>query len=311
MSKRVLIASFDQKFTDIVLPGCQALGLAASKAPDDLHTRVSLLPDWQDTGAPDLIILDAAIPLFDGWSICEQFCCSSTLALVPVIVVTDGIDDAKVQQCEQLGAHYVVKTADVWEKLKPLVSELLDLAGPVNRDDRAKSAVEATGATVLCIDDDYLFTEVLNVRLSSRGLRVIRAFNGLHGYWRALRERPDVIITDYTMPEGYGSYLLRRLREHSSTRDIPVIVLTGRDLAGRPTQSKDRTLERQLRNLGAQSVLSKPVDWPALFAALERHVALADVPRPQRQDLKPRAQRGAEEHTDSTVPVTATVSNER
>lgn len=308
MTKRVLIASFDQAFTDSILPGCQALGLTVSKAPDDLRTRVSLLPEWQDTGAPDLIILDAAIPLFDGWTICEQFCSSSTLALVPVIVVIDGADEAKIRQCEELGAHYVVRSADVWERIEPLVFELLDLTGGTMGEVRTRTAVPTTGATVLCIDDDYLFTEVLNVRLSSRGLRVMRAFNGLHGYWRALRERPDLIITDYTMPEGYGSYLLRRLRDHSVTKEIPVIVLTGRDLAGRPTETMDHTLERQLRNLGAQCVLPKPVDWSALYAAMEHHVTLANTPAAQDQACMLATQPGELEPSDLAPVSTAACS---
>ena len=79
-----------------------------------------------------------------------------------------------------------------------------------------------------------------------------------------------MIVSDYTMPEGYGNWLLRRLKENSATKDVPVIMMTGRTLDGKP----DHPLERTLLRLGATAYLFKPLDFNALLAELKRHIVL-------------------------------------
>ena len=88
----------------------------------------------------------------------------------------------------------------------------------------------------------------------------------------ALRERPDVIVSDYTMPEGYGNWLLGRLKGHSATKDIPVIFLTGRTIGDKP----DYPLERTLLSLGASAYLTKPLEFDTLLVELRRHITLQD-----------------------------------
>ncbi len=89
-----------------------------------------------------------------------------------------------------------------------------------------------------------------------------------------IKERPHVIITDYVMPDGYGNYLVRRLREHPLTKSIPVVVLTGCNSAGRSVDHRDHALERQFLNLGAECVLPKPIDHARLLEVLRKHIPL-------------------------------------
>jgi len=131
-------------------------------------------------------------------------------------------------------------------------------------------------AKVLVVEDDYLLSAVLEKRLSKYGVKVERAFTGGDGYWKALKEQPDMIITDYVMPDGYGSYLLRRLREHPLTASTPVIVLTGCDMSGRQSERADYSLERRFLSMGAECVLRKPIDYDALVRQMRRHVPLVD-----------------------------------
>jgi CheY-like chemotaxis protein len=76
---------------------------------------------------------------------------------------------------------------------------------------------------------------------------------------------PDVIITDMRMPQGSGDYVIECLKRNQATRDIPIIVLTGR---------RDPVLQRYLCSLGVAQYLIKPVQFPVLCAELERHIAL-------------------------------------
>ena len=194
-----------------------------------------------------------------------------------MILLTGRPHEQARHYCEQHGFHHVVKSAGAWDELRRILCQLLDLhPGPWDMEAGAAPAAEepvpSLMPTVLLIDDDRGLSEALHARLKGQGFRVLCAFGGLDGYWMALKEKPDVIVSDYTMPEGYGSYLLRRLKEHPLARDIPVIVLTGRDIAGRPIDRKDFGLERQLLNLGAARVLSKPFDFDALLEEIHQHL---------------------------------------
>jgi CheY-like chemotaxis protein len=130
---------------------------------------------------------------------------------------------------------------------------------------------------LLCIDDDAEFVEVLSRHLSSRGIAVLHAFDAIQGYRMAITEHPDVIITDYCMPYRFGTHLLRQLRETPGLMQIPVIVVSGRDIHGNPSHEDDQRQAQLLQELGAQNVLRKPLNWQALYDAIEACAASRKV----------------------------------
>ena len=120
-------------------------------------------------------------------------------------------------------------------------------------------------AEVLCIEDDSQLSLVIAMHLQHHGVRVTRAFTGMEGYSKALHLRPSVIISDLTMPDGDGSYILYRLRSHPLTCDIPFIVLTGKCNPG---------LQRSLLAMGADAYLRKPLIVEELLAALRQFIPI-------------------------------------
>jgi len=64
-----------------------------------------------------------------------------------------------------------------------------------------------------------------------------------HGLRMACRDEPAVIVTDYFMPNGDALYFLTRLRTVEATANIPVIVLSGRQL----NETVVRELKRTIR----------------------------------------------------------------
>jgi CheY-like chemotaxis protein len=93
----------------------------------------------------------------------------------------------------------------------------------------------------------------------------------MQGLWIATKERPDVVITDYNMPEGSGEYFVARLRAVPMLAAIPIIVLTGCVAPGR----RDFALERRFRGeLQAIAFLTKPVDFDELLSSLSSHIQL-------------------------------------
>jgi two-component system, cell cycle response regulator DivK len=79
---------------------------------------------------------------------------------------------------------------------------------------------------VLVVDDHAEGRDICARLLMQAGFRVATAINGLDGLVKALTLRPDVIVMDLAMPDLDGLDCTRQLATSSSTRDIPVIVLT-------------------------------------------------------------------------------------
>ncbi len=121
---------------------------------------------------------------------------------------------------------------------------------------------------VLCIDDDPHVSQAIMMRLRPLGVDVIRAFDGMQGFWTGLDTRPDVIITDLRMPDGEGTYIFGRFQAHPLTKDVPVIVLTG---------ETNPAVRRTMLSLGVAAYFTKPWNFDELRQELERHIDLHPV----------------------------------
>ncbi|MDY6990362.1 MAG: response regulator, partial [Thermodesulfobacteriota bacterium] len=106
-------------------------------------------------------------------------------------------------------------------------------------------------AKVLIIDDSRLIAHVAKTILSKRGHDIIVAEDGLTGLETAKSEQPDIILLDLVMPIMDGYQVCQDLKEKSSTKEIPVIMLTSK---AEPTD-KVKGLE-----MGALDYVTKPFD---------------------------------------------------
>src|SRR5207247_2062145 len=110
------------------------------------------------------IILDVNLPLENGLNVWELLSDDRLLAPIPVVMLTGSSDEDTISRCEELGAHYVLKSPDMWNCLEPIICELLESvpAGaeggePVAAPLADPLASESASPTVLCIDDDRQF----------------------------------------------------------------------------------------------------------------------------------------------------------
>jgi putative two-component system response regulator len=81
---------------------------------------------------------------------------------------------------------------------------------------------------ILLVDDDLPYLKMIRGSLV-RKYRVIPAVSGAHAVSIATVVKPDLLLLDYLMPEMDGSQVLRELRKHEETADIPVMFLTGKN----------------------------------------------------------------------------------
>lgn len=91
------------------------------------------------------------------------------------------------------------------------------------------------GARLLVIDDEPGNRESLADWFSPLGYQVSEASTGDAGITLAQAQRPDAIVLDILMPGMNGFAVIRALRDHEATRDIPIVVwsVTSEDVSNR------------------------------------------------------------------------------
>ncbi|HBP65308.1 MAG TPA: DNA-binding response regulator [Desulfosporosinus sp.] len=113
---------------------------------------------------------------------------------------------------------------------------------------------------VLLIDDDVQIQELVRFNLEKDGVAVLTASNGEQGLDLAMREKPDLIILDLTLPVMDGYDLCKLLRAENDTADIPIIILSARD------DVADKVVGLEL---GADDYITKPFSPRELSARIK------------------------------------------
>jgi CheY-like chemotaxis protein len=132
------------------------------------------------------------------------------------------------------------------------------------RDDRG--AIEDGDRVVLIIENDVSFASVLLDMAREKGFKALVALDGESGLELATDYSPDAITLDIDLPGIDGWTVLDRLKHRSSTRHIPVHIVSG--------------IEKRQRGLrqGAVSYLEKPVSKEALDSAFDAITEFIDQP---------------------------------
>lgn len=86
-------------------------------------------------------------------------------------------------------------------------------------------------ATILLVDDEAHILQVLSLKLRNAGYKIMTALDGEEAFELACQSAPDLIITDFQMPYMTGLELCRALKDHESTSNVPVVMLTARGYA--------------------------------------------------------------------------------
>ncbi|OUR92727.1 hypothetical protein A9Q81_15500 [Gammaproteobacteria bacterium 42_54_T18] len=103
---------------------------------------------------------------------------------------------------------------------------------------------------VLVIDDDDSIRRQVSFRLEKHeNVTVFKAKNGERGLISAIEKKPDLIILDWILPDILGPAVLKKLKNAATTKNIPVLMLTGKDKIG--------DIEDAFK-LGAEGYLTKP-----------------------------------------------------
>jgi CheY-like chemotaxis protein len=119
-------------------------------------------------------------------------------------------------------------------------------------------------ARILIIDDDAGVRGVLKTMLERAGYDISVAEGGAEGLELAHGRRPDLVLLDIEMPGMNGFDVCSLMKTDTALSSVPVIIMTGRPLAGIPAQ---------VQAVGAVDLLTKPFERGGLLAKIEKHLA--------------------------------------
>jgi signal transduction histidine kinase/CheY-like chemotaxis protein len=195
---------------------------------------------------PIAITLDVMMPDLDGWSVLAALRQDAELAEIPVIMIT--ILDEHRRGVALGAAGYLTKPIDR-ERLTRMIGRF---------------RVPARQTRVLMVEDDGTQRERLRGWLEDEQWVVQEAANGRDALALLQNGRPDVILLDLMMPEMDGFAVVAALQKEPRWRDIPVVVVTARDLDA---------ADRERLNSGVQSVMVKETFRPVELVERIRRLA--------------------------------------
>ncbi len=196
---------------------------------------------------PRLITLDVMMPSMDGWSVLTALKADPATCDIPVVMVSI-IDD------RQLGftlgaADYLTKPVD-----RTRLAEIL-----------ARQAPHDTKRLALVVDDLRDNRTMLRSALTREGWEVVEAEDGRTALEAFANHQPGLILLDLMMPVMDGFEFLRILRAREDGREVPVVVVTAKEL----TDDERAFLRACVENI----VQKGSLDHEALLSEIRTRIA--------------------------------------
>ena len=199
------------------------------------------------------------------------------LTLTPALkeVISSGVSSGQLKKTAQMEGYHVMSIDGIQKALQGLttIEEVFRVAPPeITVDSQPPDTDSSTQedlipkdegtpedaclfttdcpTKILVVDDNLVVLKLLRHLLESEDYLVITAENGVEALKLASTENPDIIVTDYVMPEMDGVMLIKKLKSQAATRSIPVMMLTAKD---------EEESELEGLDAGADDYLTKPI----------------------------------------------------
>jgi signal transduction histidine kinase/CheY-like chemotaxis protein len=197
---------------------------------------------------PSAVVLDIMLDGEASWSFLADLKNNEATRDVPALVVTVT---NREERARALGAdEFFMKPIERdW-----LITKLRSMA--------QRQTVE----TVLVIDDDKVARYLVRKTLAGSPYQVIEASDGMEGLALAREHNPDVIFLDFVMPTMSAFDVLDDLKRDPSTRNIPVVIYTSKNLA----EEERKRLESEASAILSKQSLSREIAIARIREALEK-----------------------------------------
>ena len=235
----ILVVDDDATVRELVVRHLERAGFAAVAARGG-QEGLRLVRELR----PAAVTLDIMMPDLDGWTVLAAIKGDPALASIPVVLMS--IVDQKNRGYALGAADYLVKPVD----RAKLVETLTSICGP-----RAGRA--------LLVDDDDMVRRSVRQALEPIGWKVTEAENGQVAVDSLTSAQPDVIILDLMMPKMDGFEFMDELRGRPDWQEIPVVVITAKDLTEE---------DRSRLNGGVERIIQKS-DRDEMLRQLSREIS--------------------------------------
>lgn len=127
---------------------------------------------------------------------------------------------------------------------------------------------------ILVVDDEEHIVELLKFNLEMQGYNIEVSYDGLDAFIKARDLNPDLILLDRMLPNIDGLEVLKKIREDSSIKNIPVIMLTAK------TMEKDKI---EGLEVGADDYISKPFSIQEVLARVKAVLRRYNSNKPEKK----------------------------
>ncbi len=216
---------------------------------------------------PDLVLMDVRMPGMDGFETCRRLKAQPDLASIPIVFLTAQPEtDDLTAGFDAGGVDYLTKPFRNEEILVRVRTHLERAAQSVSLADlEVSSAAFEERIRVLMIDDQPLVGEAVRRLLADQEDIDFQFMSEASDIRRTVAKvNPSVLLLDLVMPGVDGFEVLAELRNHASTAQLPVIVLSSAEEGDRKSKAFAS---------GASDYLVKVPDQLELVARIRHHTA--------------------------------------
>jgi CheY-like chemotaxis protein/signal transduction histidine kinase len=219
---------------------------------EDRYERVSTATGGEEAlrmvreSPPDAIVLDLMMPDVDGFTVLERLRRDPATYNIPVLILTaKDLTAAEQKRLRHAVSQIVTKgTMDRDRLLRELDETLAELDQPPPHAARRPSLV-------LVVDDDEIAAIQISSAMEDAGYRPVVASSGAQALAHAREEVPDAVVLDLMMPGMDGFEVLRQLRSATATAEVPVLILTAKELTAKEQERLADDRVRQLIQKGS------------------------------------------------------------
>jgi len=212
------------------------------------HTGKATLESMQRI-TPDLVVSAMYLPDMTGSELVTIMREDSHLQAIPFMLISSETSFAMLDPVRQAGVVAILPKPFDPDDLRRALYSTVEFITP---DENALADITLDELKTLVVDDSSLARKHISRVLNNLGIiDITTATNGREAVDMIETTFFDLVITDYNMPEMDGENLTRYIREHSSQRSIPILMVTSEG---------NRSRLSAVQQAGVSGICDKPFD---------------------------------------------------
>jgi two-component system chemotaxis response regulator CheY len=211
---------------------------------------------------PDLVVSAMYLADMTGAQLVETMRADCRLEQVPFMLISSETSFAMLDPVRQAGVIAILPKPFDPNDLRKALYSTVEFITP---DEHALSDILLDDLKTLVVDDSVLARKHIIRVLGNLGITdITTAENGVEAIEKIESTFFDLVVTDYNMPEMDGEKLTRHIREYSSQRSIPILMVTSEG---------DSSRLSAVQQAGVSGICDKPFDTISVKRMIRRLLA--------------------------------------